>query len=433
VNLYVISCVVPFQNHDKPGVTASHIVASELVREIAAMEHSVTLQVLFSPHRKTNELNNDETESLRELEQIGVKARPTIFPQSYRRQRAAGLGLLKAAVDHGMKAPKLEHFYPSARIQASLAQSIRQAKADAVLTVWSPEGFAATHGLTEVPTIAYHGDIDYEPSECRVIDEDLFGKSTFLQKRDVARFRSVHMELMKGVDSIANVTASNADFYRAHGHPRSTYVRNTWHNRASVVEWPGKRPDRPVRIIGHVGYLDRTGSTYGLRFLLREVVPELARTMQDIDYEIDIIGGGELVSSLRSLTQQPRIRMRGFVQDLDAEMAGCDVMLLLNNAGRYQAAYTRHLVAWSRGLCLIAHENSRKAIPEITHGENAFLGKDAAEIARFIRLAVTNNNANARVRAGGRRTFETYFTSKTVAAGLVNVVRETVEQRAAIR
>jgi glycosyltransferase involved in cell wall biosynthesis len=314
-----------------------------------------------------------------------------------------------------------------------MAKRIRQAGADAVLTLWSPEGLAATEGLTDAPRIAYQGDIDYQPQECRIHDEELFGKTSFRQKRDVARLKSVDLQLMQGVDAIANVTASNAEFYRARGHRHSSYVRNTWPDRANVVEWHGRKPGTPARIIGHVGYLNRTGSAYGLRFLLRELAPELANAMQGIDYEINVIGGGELPVALRSAAQQPHVRMLGYVPDLDAEMASCDVMLLLNNAGPYQAAYTRHLVAWSRGLCLIAHENSKKAIPEIVHGENAFLGKTAKEIAGFVRLAVTDTETNMKVRAAARRTFEKYFTPKSVAADLMNVVRDIVEQRAAHR
>jgi hypothetical protein len=107
------------------------------------------------------------------------------------------------------------------------------------------------------------------------------------------------------------------------------------------------------------------------------------------------------------------------------------MFLLLNNAGSYHAAYTRHLVAWSQGLCLIVHENSRRAIPEIRHMENAIVGSTPEEIARMIRMAATDQELNLRVRKGGRATYERYFTPAVVVRTLADEIARAVSARGA--
>jgi hypothetical protein len=103
-----------------------------------------------------------------------------------------------------------------------------------------------------------------------------------------------------------------------------------------------------------------------------------------------------------------------------------DVFLMMNNAGSYKAAYTRHMVAWSMGLCLIAHSDSQKAIPEIEHGKNALLGSTPEEIAQLVRLAVTDRDLNERIRQGGRETYEKCFTPRIVVETLCQKMKALV-------
>ena len=228
-----------------------------------------------------------------------------------------------------------------------------------------------------------------------------------------------HLQLMKSVDVVASVTACNADFYSRQGHPRSVYVRNTWSDFGTdgmVATIPTDRNDhrRPIKIIGHVGHLRRTGSTYGLKYLLVDVLPILRQVMGNLDYEIHIIGAGEVFPSLQQWIKEDHVVMRGYVRNLDEEMRSSHMLLLLNNAGSYHAAFTRHILAWSMGLCLVAHANSKLAIPEIQHMENALLGSTPSEISQLIYLAATDTNLNTRIRQGGRATYEKYFTPHEV-------------------
>ena len=190
-------------------------------------------------------------------------------------------------------------------------------------------------------------------------------------------------------------------------------------------------PERsgPIKIIGHFGYLDRTGGTYGLKYLLVDLLPVLEKEMAGLDYEVHVIGRGDMAESLLEKLKQKHMVVRGFVPDLDAELLSCDVVLMLNNSGPYVAAFTRHAVCWSLGLCLVAHERSQLAIPEIRHMENALLGDRPEEIAKLIRLAVTDRDLNERLGRGGRNTYEAYFKPELVAQTLQSEIFASVSQK----
>jgi hypothetical protein len=449
MKVLTIGGAVPYRTHSEAGVTAANIVLYALLDGLVRLGHQVVLQLLFNEYRESVKLSASEEAELQHLAELGVDVLLPIFPGEYRRVGRPSMQLVRVirAVGRGLGRNVLKHFYPAVCLQERIQERIHENRIDVVLTIWSPEGIGATHGIAGVPRVAYHGDIDFGPAAARMRDRALFsppqnrrspGRLLWDSMRErmwLASFKRAHLNLMHGLDVVANVTACNADYYAIEGHTRSVYVGNVWPDPAAETQLAGDPipshhlSSRPVKIIGHVGKLGQTGSTYGLRFLLRDLLTELDRVMEGLDYEVHIIGAGTVVPALRPMLGHPRVLLRGFVEDLDSELRSSDMFLLLNNAGSYHAAYTRHLVAWSQGLCLIVHENSRKAIPEIRHMENALVGSTAEEVARMIRVAATDQEANLRVRKGGRATYERYFTPAVVAKTLADEIAWAVSAR----
>lgn len=443
MNLFVLTSSVPYHHHGTPGVTAAHIVAHALVAGLAQQGHAITLQTIFNGYRAAESLDAVEVAELERLtREYGVTLLPPIYPQAYlgpahRVVIGTRLGRLARLL---LGRTHINPHYPALKLAAEVQDRIRGSRPDAVLTIWSPEGVAATYGFHETPKLAYHGDVDFVVAEARGKDAALFTPAGQPDGRPIgkrlrrlrhrlaasvglAEFRQAHLRLMRDVDVVANVTASNARLYRRFGHPRATYVHNTWppppEQAVPAAEGPARSPSTSrIKIIGHVGRLSATGSTYGLRCLLVDTLPVLERVMSGLDYEIHIIGGGEIAPVLESYLRHPRLVVRGFVEDLDRELLSSDALLLLNNAGSFQAAFTRHVVAWSMGLCLVVHSNSQQAIPEIRHGENALVGSTPAEVAECIRLAAADAQLNRRVRLGGKATYEQYFAPAAVAKEL---------------
>ncbi|MBM4128432.1 MAG: glycosyltransferase [Nitrospira sp.] len=438
MNLLVLASDVPHRRHGLGGVTAVNIVLYELLTGLLSCGAKLSLQIIFNKWRTVNALSPEETEELKNLESLGVRVLPAIYPHDYLNGRQVP-GMVErvgklARFLSGMV--RVSDVYPVTRVRDEMAARLPQISPDAILTIWSPEGVAATYGLKGVTKVAYHGDIEFGPAEARMSDSDLFrtdlnagSRSEGIWKRSVrylydrlwlAQFKQAHARLMCDLDVIGNVTATNIQYYREHGHRRSTYIRNTWSDPAEAGASPEFNPggaQGPVKIIGHVGYLNRTGSTYGLKYL-GELMPVLDEVMDGVPYEMHVIGGGEPVPAVRSLLQHPRIVRRGFIEDLDRELNSASVFLFLNNTGRHLAAYTRHVMAWAMSHCLVVHVNSVKTIPEIVHMENTLVGETLLEIATLIRRAATDAELNAAIRRGGRKTYEEQFKPQLVAVSL---------------
>ncbi|MCZ6760365.1 MAG: hypothetical protein O7D29_08355, partial [Gemmatimonadetes bacterium] len=235
MKILVIGSGVPFREHGEVGVTAVNIVFYQLICGLLGLGYEVALQLIFNEHRATTELTGSEEAELRHMADLGVILLPPIYRDEYRqagspRSRLAKLGRLASWC---LGASDLDDFYPAVVLGDTIEDRVRSLGAKAILTIWSPEGVAAAHGVRDVPRIAYHGDIDFGPAAARIRDRSLFVNGDregsrvtsrvlldALRKRlFLARFKRAHLQLMKGVDVIANVTACNADFYTATGHP----------------------------------------------------------------------------------------------------------------------------------------------------------------------------------------------------------------------
>ncbi len=433
MKIFMITGGVPFREDKKFGVTAINIQLYQLIRAFLEMGHEIVLQIIFDS-RRSEVLTEAENEELESLEGSGVTVLPAIFTEKHSllKRRGPSKRLFYKIRALFSEELRTQIFYPAFKTRDTLSRRIRSTGADAIFIMLSPEGVASTYGFHDCPKIVFQGDLDFHPDYVRMKDHALFAKSLFddlaktirmpLRSFWISQFKEMHIRLMCDTDAIVNATAVNAEFYRNNHHPRSVYAGTTWKDLGddAALSAVSDSAGRVINIIGHVGSLGMTGSTYGLKFLLSELVPALKDVMQGLDYNIHIIGGGSIAPRLGPLLKQERVVVHGFVKDLDTELRSGDVFVFVNNAGRHLAAYSRHIIAWSMGLCLIVHARSRLTIPEIEHMKNALVGQTAKEIAEMIRLAATDKDLNMRIRRGGRETYERHFTPSVLAGVMAN-------------
>ena len=430
MKIFSITNCIPCPGDGRFGITAVNIVCYELLIHLKEIGHELVLQVIFPPTREIVSLDEYDQRDLVNLEKINIRVLDPVLPDSHSGESVRKTNKIYSILRSVIFQKKIEDYYPSINAHERVCGNVCSSGSDAVLALWCPEGLAATHYLKEVPRIAYNGDVDFIPTKVRMMDPHLFSgagaggiKKLFREltnKIGIKNYELKHLEVMRKVNVIANVTASNAPYYSKHGHGRSIYIPNTWTDMMETHKEKGEETAiaEPINIIGHVGFLGSTGSMYGLRYLLEELLPELEIHMAGLDYRIHVIGGGETPESLRVMLDNERIVMRGFVEDLDRELRASQIFLMLNNSGRYLAAFTRHVVAWSMGLCLVVHSNSVKAIPEIEHMKNALVGDNPARIAEMIRLVSSDMEINNKIRKGGRETYLKYFKPEKVAEAL---------------
>lgn len=218
MNLFIITSVVPYRRDGIKGVTAVNVMVSALIREMKAAGHGVTMQVIMS----AKHMKYYDSYELHVMQAEGIEVMPILHFDLNQ-----AFSLISEAMGH---------FYPSRVLRPSIKG--RSNGADAILTLFSPEGVAASVGLG-LPIIAYQGDVDFEPWQARTTRPDLFPVVSPLPRRlaqwfDRKRcqgFKNAHMRLMDQVSVIANISKSSADMYRNHGHPRSVYIGSTWIER----------------------------------------------------------------------------------------------------------------------------------------------------------------------------------------------------------
>lgn len=148
--------------------------------------------------------------------------------------------------------------------------------------------------------------------------------------------------------------------------------------------------------------------------------------MSGYAFEVHIIGGGRSSEFIRAYLVQENTVVRGYVEDLNFELHDSDVFLFLNNAGPLKAIFSRRIMAWAMGLCLIAHDGSRSALPEVVHGENALVGATPTELTSSVKLACLDGDLNRKIRQGGRHTYEECFTPAAVSEKILSVMAELV-------
>jgi glycosyltransferase involved in cell wall biosynthesis len=180
----------------------------------------------------------------------------------------------------------------------------------------------------------------------------------------------------------------------------------------------------PLKSCANLGGLQGTANSYGLYFIGTELAPELAASGDLNTAELHVFGARQPTQAVARALEHPQIRLRGYVEDIDAELISCPVFLLANNCGHYQAGHTRFLHAWSLQSCIVAHRNNLETMPELAHGENVLLAANAREFADCIRLAAGDRALRERIGQNGYDLFVSRFAPKVVAAQLAAQMAE---------
>lgn len=408
LKLLVVGSLYPHSAH---SIRAANVVIFELLRALARKNIG---QVGYLVVRRALDPNPTETElaGLCELSNVGVDVLTPIRLPKGAKARPAWLKIIDS---------RRTDFYPDSLHSNVVYEAASQFAPDMILVPWS-EWLTALCADFPLKKFAYYGNPDHKAGIWRTAFDRRHGISRVSRLRSNAALSVLereHIKVMSKYELLGDVAANDAKYYKDKGLQNAFYIQNIWIDRFGS-SWQERKlaafdVSRPIKIIANVGQLGATANRYGLEILGRDVAPRLREIMNDLPYELHILGMGELIPSLRNLLASPEIVIRGFVDDIDQEIFESAAFLCLNNAGPFKVGHTRYLHAWSLGACVIAHQDATLSMPEMKHNENCLLGRDAQEIAEMIRLAILDNSLREQLGTAGYETFSKYFLANKVS------------------
>ena len=238
----------------------------------------------------------------------------------------------------------------------------------------------------------------------------------YKQKKELGNHPFIVEALRQQLKHIDNLRFLNRSFCIANG---ASY----WYNKHSIINqylpncWPSyslERPEttgfrnilveiphpprrldscslKPIRILANIGRIDsHTGNLQGLDYLQNVLIPLVLKFGLSNHVEFLIVGAGEPISRHRQLISLNCVKYLGFVPNFESIIEKSDCLLILNNLGNYQAGYTRVMVAFSKGLPVIASNSISIQIPEITTN-NTFLFSTSEILFEIISGLSTRN------------------------------------------
>ncbi len=359
-------------------------------------------------HHKTAPMNSIQKKAKANLEALGVEYLPAVELPSLPKRR---LNLSR------WFRPKLVDYYPAITYRQEVYKVADTFRPSCLIIIWC-EWLTHLFADYSVKKFTYYGNPD-------PLTDKIFSK--YIQPRGVAkqiygrlwnyRLERFHVEEMNKWNFVGNVHLHFSKYYQSKLGSKAFYLNNIWIDRYGG-DWEIKRDllesKDKLRIVGNIGHLTGTANTLGLEILLRDLLPELRGLLPAGSFEIDIYGRNEPTPRIRSLLNQPEIKVRGFVDDLDTEMLGSQIFLCVNNASHYNTGHTRYLHAWSLGCCVVAHCNVTLAMPELKHRYNSLLGKNVREIAELIAMARSDPQLRQRLGRNGYKTLKENFRVENV-------------------
>jgi len=303
---------------------------------------------------------------------------------------------------------------------------------DAVLVVWSEQ---AGYLVSQINCLRfnYAGNPDHKVLAARTELREKLGSFSFLRMmRDKAIYtivRLAHLKSMRRFDLVWNVAANDAQDYMRSG-VKAEYLQNMWPHvisRSYLKQRDRLEQSSPLKIVGNVGNLSATGNSFGLLTLVEELIPKLKVKLGEGNFEVHIFGGSSPHPSVEPLLDDPHIRVRGYVDDLDKEILSAPVFLVANNSRSFKVGHTRFLHAWSLGACVVGFSDSSEAMPEVVDGKNALLGDTPEDVANLIVIAANNHYLRRQIAAGGVDTLKQFFSPQKVTATIIREIESQIK------
>ena len=317
--------------------------------------------------------------------------------------------------------PHLDELYPTFRDTEAVSRAVARLEPDAVL-VYGFSALAASRAIA-APRFAATSDPPHvalwEQARRRWRDE----RNPFRAAREAIAVQSMlrahprtAVDLLRDCEAVGAFGPQHAEWLRRLGIPCRYY-------RTPIADpgppHPGEERHPPTILL--IGHLRGTATLDGFR-VFREMLPELERMLGPDGFVVRVVGGYDPPAELAALLRHPAIRFAGFVDDVAREFKGADVLLV--PVSIRLGVRVRVLTGFAFGSCVVCHSANSNGIPELEHGENAMLASSPRMLAREVAAALRDPRLRERLAAGGRATYERYFTPRAAGGALAQTLEE---------
>jgi Glycosyl transferases group 1 len=411
----VLSSMVPTFSH------LGSVVLGTLVEQIAVAGADVRFA-----HTGGGALLKADPDAERRLAEVGARpvegAAPVIDDESLPKSTVGRVArYVRETID-----PRVSGDSPCFRDPAGEVERLVASGAGSALLFWDTHYERLVPALSQAGMRVY-GYLARPPMAASQVHarEELHGMKRALTDARLQAKERRHLDRLRSLAGARNICALDASWYDGHGIGCS-YLPNTWPDvygdAWSSLRRAAEGRRQGIHILGNIGVLSSTGNYYGMLYLADRVLPLLKKELKSTEFTINICGRFEFPPALDHLRREPNVAIRGFVPDIDEEMLGNHIFLVLNNAGPYPGGYTRVIFAFSSGSCLIAHRRLAESMPELVHEENCLLGDTPEGITALIAAAARDAALRRRLGEAARRTYIERYRPAIIAEDLVRMM-----------
>jgi len=315
-----------------------------------------------------------------------------------------------------------------------IVNQLNKSKPDIYFIFWDTSFEYLIPYLSNKVVFAYYAKPPYE-SAFVLNNNDVLGykKSRnyfkkFLINNYLKKKINNHLSRMQLIKQMSNICKQDVNYY-LENNVKSEYIPLTTPDsflskRNNLYRNINKQST--INIIGGLGNMKATGSVIGFNYLLSNVIPIIRKKLVDHKWVINFYGKGYKESDINRLKGNENFCFKGFVEDIDAEVLNNTIALFFNNAGPYRGTYTRIPYLMSGGICIVAHSNLKKSVPELVHRENILFGKNIDEISKLTVEVIKNKKLAKEIGNNARKTFLRYFSSEQVILKLNNTLKKLI-------
>ncbi len=193
---------------------------------------------------------------------------------------------------------------------------------------------------------------------------------------------------------------------------------------------------KEIKLIGCLGNKFATNNTISSFYIFKYLLPKLKLVLKK-KFKIISFGKGNFIFNLKNLKTDKYYLDKGFVKNYDNEFKKNDFLLLCQNSlsTKKTIKYKKHLWdlhsihsrifdAFNNGVCIVAHSENLKSMPQLKNGYNCITGKTPISLAKSIKKIYFNTRLRRKILINGFKTLRKNLNNKTNIKKLENIINK---------